>query len=470
MTVLDWRQLLSPYRRKDAGKDKTRNWRGGRTEHERDYDRILFSAPVRRLADKTQVFPLDKNDAVHTRLTHSHEVSNLARSIGTYLAFETDIFPEEVNPKRNVSAMLAASGLSHDLGNPPFGHQGEQSIQYWFKTNQEKTGLDKLDSEQSRDFLLFEGNAQTLRILTKLQIQADEFGLNVTTGTLAALMKYAVSANKADSSSSFAARKKPGFFQSERGVVQEIWEQTGLSEGTRHPFAFIMEACDDIAYSVIDLEDACRKSIVSFADLEDFLTASSDKDDEVATKVLQECRDRRSQFSGLDLSAAEGNDISMQFFRVAAIAEMIKEVTKTFAENIDTIMSAQFEGTLISNSRICDFCKQLKSFGKTHAYNHEAVRRIELDGHIAIMKVMDSLWDAISEREERDKLSSKRRSPLTRFVYSKVSENYRRVFEGDNNGLPIVYRELQLLADMISGMTDSYALNLAQELAEYGSS
>jgi len=172
---LEWRQLLSPYRRKDEGKGKVRNWQGGRTEHERDYDRILFSAPVRRLADKTQVFPLEKNDAVHTRLTHSHEVANLARSIGTYLAFETNIFPEEVNPKRNVSAMLAASGLSHDLGNPPFGHQGEKSIQYWFNTNKEKTGLDKLDSEQSRDFLLFESNAQTLRILTKLQIQADEY-------------------------------------------------------------------------------------------------------------------------------------------------------------------------------------------------------------------------------------------------------------------------------------------------------
>lgn len=465
---MEWEQLLSPYRRKDAGRDRRRVWHGGRTEHERDFDRILFSAPVRRLADKTQVFPLDRNDAVHNRLTHSHEVANLCRSIGTYLAFNTDLFPESVHPKRNVPAMLAAAGLAHDLGNPPFGHQGEQSIQFWFESKKEETGLNKLDKVHSSDFLLFEGNAQTLRLLTRLQIQADEYGLNVTVGTLAALMKYTVSASNADKRSEFAAKKKPGFFQSEKDIVADIWEKTGLSQGMRHPLAFVMEACDDIAYSVIDLEDACRKSVISYADLKGHLEASNCADDPVTQSVLEMCEQKRKQFKNLNLSAAESNDVSMQFFRVAAIAEMVKEVTRTFEEGIEAILAASFEGSLITKSRVSEFCGVLKSFGRSHAYNHEAVRRVELEGHNAIMKVMDYLWSAISNRKDREALCSKRNTPIDRFVYSKFSENYRRVFENEQSDLPIVYRELQLLSDMIAGMTDSYALALAAELEGYG--
>jgi dGTPase len=129
---LDWKQLLTPRRRKDDAESPLK-FDGVRTEHERDYDRILFCAPVRRLADKTQVFPLDQDDSVHTRLTHSHEVSNLARSIGVNLAFNHTFFPNDIVAQRNVPAALAAAGLAHDLGNPPFGHQGETSIQDWFE-------------------------------------------------------------------------------------------------------------------------------------------------------------------------------------------------------------------------------------------------------------------------------------------------------------------------------------------------
>jgi dGTPase len=177
----------------------TRRFDGPRTEHERDYDRILFSAPVRRLADKTQVFPLDEDDSVHTRLTHSHEVSNLARSIGVNLAFNDRVFPSEVVPQRNVPAMLAAAGLAHDLGNPPFGHQGETSIQDWFEQNRERVFPERcgLADVMQQDFLRFEGNAQTLRLLTRLQILNDDYGLNVTYGTLAALMKYTVGSSAA---------------------------------------------------------------------------------------------------------------------------------------------------------------------------------------------------------------------------------------------------------------------------------
>ena len=190
---LDWRRLLNAQRRKGkaAGRAYTARLGEDRTEHERDHDRILFSTPVRRLQDKTQVFPLERNDSVRTRLTHSHEVANMARSMGTTLAFVHGGalgFPGEVEPLRNVPALLEAIGLAHDLGNPPFGHQGETAIQTWVKRHSvprkdDPASFDIFDAPDlsepmRRDFLKFEGNAQAFRLLTRLQILNDDFGLN----------------------------------------------------------------------------------------------------------------------------------------------------------------------------------------------------------------------------------------------------------------------------------------------------
>ena len=187
--MLEWKRLLNPVRRKELrGSTESMNTGVGRQEIERDYDRILFATPTRRLANKTQVFPLEENIAIRNRLTHSHEVSNLARSIGVRIAFDhaEQVFGDEhesLNVKRNAPALLAAVGLAHDLGNPPFGHQGEVAIREWFSDNGK-------DTEEHDDFLHFDGNAQTFRLLTQLQVLNDDFGLNLTVATLAALMKY----------------------------------------------------------------------------------------------------------------------------------------------------------------------------------------------------------------------------------------------------------------------------------------
>ncbi len=254
--MLQWERLFNAARRKDRAKGTTPppsdiDRDEVRTEFERDYDRILFSAPVRRLGDKTQVFPLEPNDSIRTRLTHSHEVSNLARSIGVKIAFNSAIVPEDLGPKRNVPALLAAIGLAHDLGNAPFGHQGEESIRSWFRSNEKKVfpeGADELSAAMKNDFLQFDGNPQTFRLLSRLQILNDNFGLNLTYGTLAALTKYTVPSDKANKKSENASARKFGFFQSEADIVEEVRRETGLSEGLRHPLTFIMEACDDMAY------------------------------------------------------------------------------------------------------------------------------------------------------------------------------------------------------------------------------
>ena len=210
MVRLSWDKLLTRTRRSHLGRaessiaeapDRVEH----RTEWERDYDRILFSTPVRRLADKTQVFPLEKHDSVRTRLTHSYEVSNLARSTGTYLAYEFPKTQEIANCSRTIPPILAAIGLAHDLGNPPFGHQGEQAIQRWFENHSqdiftpsdklpplEGADVARLTPAMKADFLKFEGNAQTLRLLTRLQTVTNDRGLNLTLATLAAVMKYPV--------------------------------------------------------------------------------------------------------------------------------------------------------------------------------------------------------------------------------------------------------------------------------------
>lgn len=467
---MDWNLLLNDSRRKDGKQTLT----GlsvipqSRTEIERDYDRILFSTPVRRLADKTQVFPMEINDSVRTRLTQSHEVSNLARSIGTDLVFNHQA---EVKidvclmPQRNIPSILAAIGLAHDLGNPPFGHQGEKAIGKWFVDNigifKEQEGITDV---MVSDFVNFEGNAQTFRLVTKLQLLNDDFGLNLTYGTLAALLKYTVPSNRVNKEHS--SRKKYGYFQSESIIVEDVWEKTGLREGIRHPVTYIMEACDDIAYSVLDAEDCIKKQLVSFPDLISHLEHTC-KDDKLVNGVIAKANNKHGEFRKSKLSPAELNDVSMQMFRVYSISAMVSEVKNSFLKNYDSIMEGSFENDLMTCSDAFKFYEELKEFDRANGYNHKSVLSLELQGYNTLKKIMDILWAAIKDREDIGNLKKKRKNPLSAYVYGRISENYRRIFEDENNKLPLRYKEAQLLTDMVSGMTDSYAVSFYSDLKRF---
>jgi dGTPase len=450
--MLTWEKLLNNVRRKDLhGSAESTGTRGSRTECERDYDRILFSTPTRRLADKTQVFPMEVNDSVRTRLTHSHEVSNLARSIGIRLAFEhaDAVFGpdhEALQVKRNVPSMLAAVGLAHDLGNPPFGHQGEVAIQQWFREGQ-------FGEDLPLDFLEFDGNAQTFRLLTRLQLLNDQFGLNLTLGTLAALIKYPSIYGSPDK----GGFKKHGIFQSEGHIAQEIWHHTGLAPGVRHPLAYVMEACDDIAYSVIDAEDTVKKGYASFYDLMDFLQSSGSGDIETTT-VVEFSQAQNKKFKLDQLSSRELNDMSMQMFRVKAIHEMVQAATGTFVDNIGRIMAEDIESgfELIKNSSCAQLCKAVKEFARRHGFQHREVLRLELKGSRYIKSMMDILWRAIQRGNDPN-------SPFERFVFGEISENYRRVYSATDGS---AYARCQLLCDVLSGMTESY---LVKKHAEFRS-
>lgn len=499
---MQWDKLLHNGRRKDKEKEKEKEdlhsdssttpsdaskaeWR---QEIERDFDRILFAAPTRRLADKTQVFPLDMNDSVRTRLTHSHEVANFARSIGMRLAFDmkNKVFnglSESVCVERDVPALLAAIGLAHDLGNPPFGHQGEAAMRNWFNANLKKLFSEYNDIYQPEifeDFFQFDGNSQTLRLVTKLQILNDQYGLNLTYATLAALLKYP----RSSYTTSTGQWKKHGFFHSESEIVNEIWNTTGLQEKIRHPFTWIMEACDDIAYSVLDAEDTVKKGLASYKDLIDHLMCWEEGKDPVINGVVKQTEEKNAEYKHLqhELTPSEINDMHMQMFRVKATIALVNDVVDAFVTHLPTLLSDCCEyKDLIGQSRSKAFCKALKAFDKKHGYRHRSVLELELKGSNYIQKLMDMLWIGIhghKTQKERDQEKDLKKadeaftsrkeyrsnSPFGRYAYGRISENYRRIFEDEQNGLPILYKEAQLLADAISGMTDSYLIRLHDEL------
>lgn len=458
-----WQQLLNPNRRKQKSTTRAKNNIEIRTELERDYDRILFSAPIRRLADKTQVFPLEKNDSVRTRLTHSHEVSNLARSVGINLAFNYQLGHEADAPLRDIPSVLAAIGLAHDIGNPPFGHQGEVAIQKWFQNHQDILTDSKyaLTEAMKMDFLKFEGNAQTIRILTCLQLLNDDCGLNLTFGTLAALIKYPTPSDQ--TSAHNIGTKKHSFFQSEAHIIQEVWHQTGLAPGIRHPLTYIMESCDDIAYAVCDAEDSVKKGLVSFSDIISNLYHNY-PEDPIIKQVCELADHKHTSFRKANLAPAELNDVSMQMFRVYAISAMMNEITQTFLKHQHEIMEGRFERDLLSHSDASALCKALKQFNHKHAYQHKSVLKIELTGNNTIVRLMDLLWDAITNRYTFEDPTSPRNTPFANYAYGQISENYRRIFESESNHMPIRYREAQLLTDMIAGMTDTYIISLCDEL------
>ncbi|EWH11920.1 putative deoxyguanosinetriphosphate triphosphohydrolase [Catenovulum agarivorans DS-2] len=453
--MLNWEQLLNGQRRKDRhGTGSTVLSANGRVELERDYDRILFATPTRRMGDKTQVFPLERNDSVRNRLTHSHEVSSLARSIGIRLAFDfrTEIFGDDSGKdiERCVPALLAAIGLAHDLGNPPFGHQGEKAIQNWFKRNEVKV-FGEHNHTDSQDFLGFDGNAQTFRLVTRLQILNDTFGLNLTYATLASMLKYPVSNRQVQS----LGWKKAGYFQSEQAIVEDVWQQTGLSEGIRHPFTFVMEACDDIAYIVLDAEDIVKKDIASFSDIVDHLNHMN-PDDALTQSVLSAAKSKNKEFKNAGLSPKELNDVSMQMFRVYAISAMVKAILDSLVTDIKQIMLGQTPAgyTLLDSSEAAQFCAAMRKFDYVHGYRHKSVLELELRGNNYISNIMDMLWVGISH-EGQDNL-------FAQYAFQRISENYRRIYT--ESEMSDNYRKAQLLADAVSGMTDSYLIYLHDEL------
>ncbi|WP_150007395.1 dGTP triphosphohydrolase [Iodidimonas nitroreducens] len=334
--------------------------------------------------------------------------------------------------------------------------------------------VSRLAEQHKNDFLLFEGNAQTLRVLTKLQVIGDDLGLNLTLGTLAALMKYVASSDKINKG--VQARKKVGFFASEQKLVGRIRSKVGLEGDARHPLALVMEACDDIAYSVLDAEDAIKKGLASLNDLLTSLSYLKDEEGNPDLVVSHLCKLSRWEYDQIrkqKLHPSELQDVATQKFRVNAIHLMVSAVADAFKKNYDNIVNGDFDGELIKVSQAAALCNALKEFDRQNAFSHKTVLEIELNGYNTLNRLMDFLWIGISDRKDYENLDSKRNSPFSAYVYSRISINYRRIFEGKieqyhpKANLPIRYKEMQLLTDMVSGMTDQFCIDLHDDFLKH---
>jgi dGTPase len=416
---MDWDSLLNADRRRKSTISEDH-----RAEFERDFDRAVFSTPVKRMQDKAQVFPLEPHDAVRTRLTHSLEVSSVARGLGrkaaSWLLEQKAIEP---GMDRSIEAIAATCGLIHDLGNPPFGHAGEDAIRYWFhQGDREKFLRGVLKSEQQvQDFLKFEGNAQSLRLVATLQVLADYTGLNLTFGTLSALGKYVAPSDRADGEAQNRAHRKPGYFASEAGIVKEVRERTGTGDA-RNPICYLVEAADDIVYLAADVEDAVKKNVLSWTEVEDILRESTAGSVKAALDLQQHILKAGGSLVPDNLDG----DILAAAFRTAAIGVMVGAAFKVFQTKYDAIMQGQYEGALLSDSDAAELSECLRKLGRTRVYPTRSTLTLELMGRKVIGDLMDVFWEG-AEALPKDK--APKTSTFAGKAAALFSPNYRKVFQ-----------------------------------------
>ncbi len=434
---MDWRRLLSTKRLgRPAALAKAPS---PRTEFTRDYDRLIFSSAFRRLQDKTQVFPLAKSDYVRTRLTHSLEVASVGRSLGM-LAAEVILKREpelaDVVIPQDVGTLVAAACLAHDIGNPPFGHAGEDAIREWFAS---WPGISQLTEAEAQDLLEFEGNAQGLRVLCRLQNPTQPGGMQLTCACLAVFTKYPRISAVADSQRQGISGRKLGCFQSEVPWFTEIAAETGLLSKPgpglawfRHPLAFLVEAADDICYHVIDVEDGFKTGVVAFDQLKalhaPFLTP----------------KQRAQTFADPAQQAA--------YFRALTIDRLIQETVAVFEDQYEALLRGAFDAPLTACiEHACEF-GAFKDLAERQVYHCQAAAEVKVCGFEVIAGLLSAFLGAI-EAQAAGKPSARALTLL-------------RLLPGGNEdfGALSPYQRALKATDFISGMTDSYALELYRRI------
>tara|TARA_R110000751_G_scaffold126574_4_gene228511 strand:+ start:15846 stop:17213 length:1368 start_codon:yes stop_codon:yes gene_type:complete len=444
-----WKLILEEKRFRNKSKTIESD---GRNTFENDYGRLISSAPIRRLQDKTQVFPLEQSDYIRTRLTHSLEVSYLASSIGqsieNYLLKEDEL---DIDLKGNLSSLLRVAGLVHDLGNPPFGHFGEEAIKAFFK-NYFSTNDTTLSNLEKADFENFDGNVQTLRILSKLYYFGDEFGYNLNYSSLASIIKYpsnSLDGNKKPTTE--IAKKKFGYFVTETETYKKINDYLKLSN-RRHPVVYLLEAADDIAYSAADIEDGIKLGIIGITDIEDIFSKNLDKNKSSVLGNLEYLKSIYSKEPNVDSS------IIIQKFRISTQKIMLESIVKCFEDNYDDIMQGKLENEIIDISEAKDIRQAYKKL-QYKVFDDKSILKKEIAGWEAIYGLLD-----IFVKASRSDSFQANGNNLEARLYKIISSSHKKVYEDIENYSNAEYKKLQLIVDFISGMTDTYAIRLFQEL------
>ncbi len=444
---MNWPQLLCADRH---GESRKAGAEPQRSPFQRDSDRLIFSSAFRRLQDKTQVFPLADNDYVRTRLTHSLEVASVGRSVGTIVGSaicERDGLP--VLHGSDFGAIVAAAALAHDLGNPPFGHSGEDAIRVWFESSAvAKENRASLKKNEQEDLARFEGNAQGFRLITRLQMP-DNPGLRLTCATLGAFTKYPIESlvpNKAAIHDGTSSRKF-GFFQSERDYFTEVADRCGLIRRTpmhawwvRHPLAFLVEAADDICYRLVDFEDGFRLGFLDYDEVRDaFLRVIGDDSLRARAEAMRAEKER------------------VEFLRAMAIGAAVRQTADLFLKKEAEILRGEFDQPLIDHipaGAELEVIKQ-RSIGTIYA----TARGVEIEaaGFAVLGGLLDDFVGAVSDLARRDKHASPRSRKLLQLVPEQAIGPNR---EPD----PSPYQRLLRMIDFVSGMTDSYAVSLYKKV------
>ena len=422
-----------------------------RTDFQRDFDRIIFSSAFRRLQNKTQVFPLPGSVFVHNRLTHSLEVSSVGRSLGSLAGefivqnFENELTEDSKNfYLYNLNNVIAAACLCHDIGNPAFGHSGEDAIASFFEKNESEL-KPKFTEKEWADLVNFEGNANAIRILTHKQTGKDEGGTQLTYTTLASIAKYpceAIAKKKGH-----VNRKKFGFFQSEKQTFLNIANATKMmvesEEPTvfkRHPFVWLVEAADDICYNIIDMEDAHRLGIISTSDCENLFM-----------DLIKSVNEKDAKRSAEKLLLFSNKNERISYLRAKVINALINKSTELYQQHFSEII----DGTL--NKALLDIFKsesesfqEVERFSIEKIYGHRSVVEIENAGYNVMYELLNHfIPPIIKEKSERKGFEKKALQLIpSQFIYEDGT----------------VYEKVLGVLDFVSGMTDNFATDLYRKI------
>ncbi|HRS68325.1 MAG TPA: deoxyguanosinetriphosphate triphosphohydrolase [Paludibacteraceae bacterium] len=434
---MEWHKLLSPIR---FGMEQYHNDSSdGRSEFQRDYDRLIFSSPFRRLQNKTQVFPLPGSVFVHNRLTHSLEVSCVGRSIANEVAFQ--LHKKHAHLPKNsdeIGSIVAAACLAHDLGNPPFGHSGENAIATYFSEEKGAKFKSQLPAEEWTDFIRFEGNANAFRLLTHQFNGRREGGFALTYSTLASIVKYPYESQYADSS-----KTKFGFFQTEKSSFERIANELGIirhpefpNRYARHPLVYLVEAADDICYQIMDIEDAFKLRILTFDETQTLLLA-----------FLPEKRKERALNEIFKMVTDTNEQIA--YLRSTVIGILIKACATIFVENEEDMLAGKFQKSLIHKlpeplQSAYTNCSQV---AVAKIYKSQEVLDVELAGYRIISELLETLIEAVSNPTKAYSKQILNRIPSQYDIHSEL-----------------LYNRIQAVLDYISGMTDVYALDLYRKI------
>ena len=477
---MEWERLLSTKRQRMSTHRSVNSGNADlRSEFEKDYHRIIGSASFRRLQDKTQVFPLDKSDFIRTRLTHSMEVSSLAKSMGQNIG--ESILVQKKDPgfrpgmKEDICNILQCAGLIHDIGNPPFGHYGEAAIREWFERNLPVLKYHGVPIEQllepqmKEDFYHFEGNAQALRLVSKLHFLVDENGMNLTYALLNTIIKYPVASTQIHPESGDIREKKMGYYYADQELFQEIVTETGAGEH-RHPLTFILEAADDIAYKTADIEDAFIKGFITYHSLRDELRKLQNREKKQEDRVEESLKWFRPADKLVELyERAKKNGIddpggyAVKNWIVKAQGFLIGCATQGFTSHYEEIMEGTYRQDLFTGTPAEGLVRLLGKIACKCVFQSETIYRMEVKEAVMLDNLMDRFMGAaIKYDDPAQKLNS-----IEERLISFISDNYKRAYRYHAEGKPESYRlylRLLLVTDYICGMTDSYAKRLYQEL------